>query len=81
MPKPELEFFPADDIPWVPVEGAPPGHYQKILTEDPERMGTVPNRFDLANLPSESPPGQTCLGRRLGRRRALCAPRGSRGRS
>jgi hypothetical protein len=22
----------------VPVEGAPPGHYQKILTEDPDRM-------------------------------------------
>ena len=39
MPKPELEFFPVDDLPWVPVEGAPPGHYQKILSEDPE------NRF------------------------------------
>ena len=39
MAKPELEFFPVDDLPWVPVEGAPPGHYQKILTEDPE------NRF------------------------------------
>ena len=36
MPKPDLEFFPVDDLPWVPVEGAPPGHYQKILTEDPE---------------------------------------------
>lgn len=36
MPKPELEFFPVDDLSWVPVEGAPPGHYQKILTEDPE---------------------------------------------
>ena len=33
MPKPELEFFPVDDLPWVPVPGAPPGHYQKILTE------------------------------------------------
>jgi hypothetical protein len=38
MAKPELEFFPTDNIPWVPVEGAPPGHYQKILTEDPEKM-------------------------------------------
>jgi hypothetical protein len=38
MPKPELEFFPTDNIPWVPVEGAPPGHYQKILTEDPDRI-------------------------------------------
>jgi len=36
MPKPELESFPSDDIPWAPVDGAPPGHYQKILTEDPE---------------------------------------------
>ena len=36
MPKPELEFFPVDNLPWVPVEGAPPGHYQKILTEDTE---------------------------------------------
>ena len=32
MAKPELEFFPTDNIPWVPVEGAPPGHYQEILT-------------------------------------------------
>jgi len=38
MPKPELEFFPVDTIPWVPVPGAPPGHYQKILTEDPDKM-------------------------------------------
>jgi hypothetical protein len=38
MPKPELEFFPVDNIPWVPVPGAPPGHYQKILTEDPDKM-------------------------------------------
>ena len=38
MPKPELEFFPTESIPWIAVEGAPPGHYQKILTEDPERM-------------------------------------------
>src|SRR5437868_4734127 len=38
MPKPELEFFPVDNVPWVPVPGAPPGHYQKILTEDPDKM-------------------------------------------
>src|SRR5947207_15768589 len=38
MPKPELEFFPVDDLPWVPVPGAPPGHYQKILTEDRDKM-------------------------------------------
>lgn len=38
MPKPKLEFFPTDDIPWVPIERSPPGHYQNILTEDPERM-------------------------------------------
>ena len=38
MPKPELEFFPVDDVPWEPVPGAPPGHYQKILTEDSEKM-------------------------------------------
>ena len=38
MPKPELEFFPVDNLPWTPVPGAPPGHYQRILTEDPEKM-------------------------------------------
>jgi hypothetical protein len=38
MPKPELEFFPVDTIPWTPVQGAPPGHYQRILTEDPDKM-------------------------------------------
>ena len=38
MPKPELEFFAAADLPWVPVPGAPPGHHEKILTEDPDRM-------------------------------------------
>ena len=38
MPKPELEFFPTDDLPWVPIVGAPPGFYEKVLTEDPEKM-------------------------------------------
>ena len=38
MPKPELEFFPVDSIPFEPVPGAPPGHYQRILTEDPDKM-------------------------------------------
>ena len=38
MHKPELEFFPADDRPWVAVPGAPPGHYEKVLTQSPERM-------------------------------------------
>ncbi|MGA7327615.1 MAG: cupin domain-containing protein [Rhodomicrobium sp.] len=38
MPKPELEFFPVDDLPWTAVPGAPPGHYQKILTDDPDKM-------------------------------------------
>ena len=38
MPKPELEFFPIDDLPWVPIPGAPPGFYEKVLTEDPEKM-------------------------------------------
>ena len=38
MPKPELEFFPVDDLPWEPVPGSPTGHYQKILTQDKERM-------------------------------------------
>ena len=36
MPKPELEFFPVDSIPFEPVPGAPP--YQRILTEDPDKM-------------------------------------------
>jgi ChrR-like protein with cupin domain len=38
MPKPELEFFAADERPWVPVPGAPPGHFEKVLTQDPDRM-------------------------------------------
>ena len=38
MAKPDLEFFPTEDIPWALVEDAPPGHCQKILTTDPERM-------------------------------------------
>jgi len=38
MHKPELEFFPVDDSPWVPVPGAPAGHSEKILTWSPERM-------------------------------------------
>ncbi len=33
-----LETSDVDNIPWVPVEGGPPGHYQKILTEGPEKM-------------------------------------------
>ena len=64
MPKPELEFFPVDDLPWVPVEGAPPGHYQKILTEDPE-IGFV-TRFSRwtpagrARRPSSTTSGKRC---------------------
>ncbi len=38
MPKPELEFFPVEDLPFQQVAGAPAGHVQKILTEDPEKM-------------------------------------------
>ncbi len=38
MPKPELEFFPVDSLPFKPVPGAPPGHVERILTEDPEKM-------------------------------------------
>ena len=32
------EFFPTDDLPWVPIPGAPPGLYEKVLTEDPDKM-------------------------------------------
>jgi hypothetical protein len=38
MPKPELEFFPTDNIPWKPLPGGPPGVWEKILTSDPERL-------------------------------------------
>jgi hypothetical protein len=38
MPKPEREFFPVDELEWTPVEGSPPGHYQKVLSEEPEKM-------------------------------------------
>lgn len=42
MPKPELEFFSPETLPWEPVEGSPtggaggPGVEQKILARDPE---------------------------------------------
>lgn len=39
MAKPEMEFFDTELIPWKPVEGAPPGVYEKILSIDPE-MGS-----------------------------------------
>lgn len=41
MPKPELEFFRPDDLPWEPVSGSPrtgvggPLVRQKILSRDP----------------------------------------------
>lgn len=41
MPKPELEFFPPDHVPWTPVAGSPssgaggPGIEEKILSRDP----------------------------------------------
>ena len=42
MPKPELEFFKPDSVPWEPVAGSRtggaggPGVEQKILSRDPE---------------------------------------------
>ena len=38
MPKQEREFFPVEELEWAPVEGSPPGHNQKILSEEPEKM-------------------------------------------
>ena len=35
MPKPEYEFFDVERLPWQPVEGAPPGLDEKILSRDP----------------------------------------------
>ena len=41
MPKPELEFFAPDHLPWEPVVGSAtggaggPGIQQKILSHDP----------------------------------------------
>jgi hypothetical protein len=38
MPKPELEFSPAENLgPWIPIPGEP-GVYEKILSSDPEKM-------------------------------------------
>lgn len=36
MPKPELEFFDPDLIPWKQVEGAEEGIVEKIVSKDPE---------------------------------------------
>ena len=38
MAKPELEFFPTDDIASVPVADARLATIRRILTEDPQRM-------------------------------------------
>jgi hypothetical protein len=35
MPKPELEFFAPDDIPWRRVAGPVEGLYEKVLADDP----------------------------------------------
>jgi hypothetical protein len=43
MPKPELEFFRPDQVPWTPVAGSAragaggPGIDEKVLSRDPER--------------------------------------------
>ncbi len=34
MSKPELEFFPASNIEWIPVAGNVPGLYERILARD-----------------------------------------------
>ena len=36
MPKPEYEFFDPEAIPWRPVDGAPPGLAERVLSRDPE---------------------------------------------
>jgi len=36
LPKPELELFDTEMIPWRPVEGEPEGVYEKILSRDEE---------------------------------------------
>ena len=35
MGKPEIEFRAFDDLPWIHVEGYPPGAEEKILARDP----------------------------------------------
>jgi anti-sigma factor ChrR (cupin superfamily) len=53
MPKPELEFFAPDHLPWRQVAGSQtggaggPGVEQKILSEDPE-TGDVTRRLRFA---------------------------------
>ncbi len=47
MPKPELEFFPAEDVPWTPVEPATPGLTERILARlDGSPVATRMLRFD-----------------------------------
>lgn len=46
MAKPEIEFTPVEDSPWVPVEGVP-GQAQRILAADPAAgVATRMLRFD-----------------------------------
>ena len=37
MPKPELEFFPVDRLPWIPVEGAHRVTIKKSSRKTPKR--------------------------------------------
>lgn len=36
MSKPEFEFFPADNVTWVPVPGPVQGLFERILSRDAE---------------------------------------------
>lgn len=63
MPKPELEFFRPDHIPWQPVVGSPiagasgPGVKEKILSRDPE-SGDVTRITSRRTLYQEGQHGQ-----------------------
>jgi ChrR Cupin-like domain len=47
MPKPELEFFRADDVEWRPVPGGVPGLYERILaSESASSVATRMLRFE-----------------------------------
>ena len=55
MSKPELEFFPASNIGWIPVAGNVSGLYERILAQDTK--GGIATRRAISKVSSGFAPG------------------------
>lgn len=56
MAKPEQEFFPVDEVAWVPIEGPVEGLSERILARDDER-GVATRMLRFAPGTDTSPNG------------------------